>query len=209
MTAPQPPSGRQQTGATPSPTDVSDQADAPDRSQQLQSRSSEPIVPPPEEPEPVATPKRLDNTTLRQKWNPFLKYVHERQPWIAAPLRVAASVERIEDALVIHFDDSTDCTMLRQANNVKALTEFVLNFFQENLAIRFEVPGSDVCDVHPANGLAVQQERRALAKDPLVLTALDVFTGLVGDIRIGPPHRARSEPALENNPSDEEQTALE
>jgi hypothetical protein len=34
------------------------------------------------------------------------------------------------------------------------------------------------------NGLVVQQEkRRALAKDPLVLTALDVFTGQVGDIR--------------------------
>ena len=59
----------------------------------------------------------------------------------------------------------------------------------ENLTIQFVVPGSNACAIDPANGLAPQQERRALANDPLVLTALDVFTGQVGDIRIGPRYR--------------------
>ncbi len=122
---------------------------------------------------------------IRQHWDAFLKYVHERQPWMAASLQLAASVERKGDELLIHFDDSADCTMLKQRNYVSTLVEFVLDFFQENLSIQFIVPGSSACAIDLANGLAPQQERRALANDPLVLTALDVFTGQVGDIRIG------------------------
>ncbi len=108
---------------------------------------------------------------------------------------MAASVERKGDELIIHFDDSADCTLLKQRNNVTALTEFILDFFQENLSIQFAVPGSNACAVDPANGLAPQHERRALGNDPLVLTALDVFTGQVGDIRIGPRYRTTSKPA--------------
>ena len=126
---------------------------------------------------------------IRQHWDAFLKYVHERQPWMAAALQLATSVERKGDELLIHFDDSADCTMLKQRNYVNSLVEFVLDYFQENLSIQFVVPGSSSCAIDPANGLAPQQERRALANDPLVLTALDIFTGQVGDIRVGPRSR--------------------
>jgi len=141
---------------------------------------------------------------IRQHWDEFLKYVRERQPWSAAALQMATSVERKEDQLIIRFADSADCTMLKQRSNIKNISEYLLDFFQENLSIQFEVPGSNACAIDPANGLAAQNERRALANDPMVLTALDVFTGQVGDIRIGPRYRTRSEePAPSNDESDD------
>jgi DNA polymerase-3 subunit gamma/tau len=151
---------------------------------------------PPDEPESRPTPQPPAPTDtkkkIRQHWDRFVQYVRERQPWVAASLQMASSVERKGDELIIHFVDSADCTLLRQRNNVKTLTEYILDFFQENLSVQFAVPGSNACAVDPANGLAAQHERRALANDPLVLTALDVFTGQVGDIRIGSHYRART-----------------
>jgi len=119
---------------------------------------------------------------------------------MAGALQLAASVERKGEELLIHFDDLADCTMLKQSSHLTTLTEFVLDFFQENLSIQFACPGSG-CAIDPANGLAPQQERRALANDPLVLTALDIFTGQVGDIRIGPRYRAGN-PAAPRSASD-------
>ena len=150
--------------------------------------------------DPTAPAPRADKKRIRQHWDGFLKYVRERQPWSAAALQMATSVERKEDQLIIRFADSADCTMLKQRSNIKNLSEYLLDFFQENLSIQFEVPGSNACNVDPANGLAAQHERRALANDPLVLTALEVFTGQVGDIRMGPPYRTRTE---EPSPSEE------
>lgn len=129
---------------------------------------------------------------IRQHWDAFLRYVRERQPWIAASLQMATAVERQEGDLIIRFSDSADCTMLKQRANIKVLSEYLLDFFQQDLNVQFEVPGSNACAVDPVNGMAAQHERRALANDPLVLTALDVFTGQVGDIRIGARYRTRS-----------------
>jgi DNA polymerase-3 subunit gamma/tau len=165
---------------------------------------AEKVAPPAQiSPTPVEAKKRI-----RQHWDAFLKYVRERQPWVAASLQMAASVERKGDELIIHFTDSADCTLLKQRNTINALTEFVLDFFQENLRIQFEVPGSGACALDPANGLAPLQERRALANDPLVLTALDVFTAQIGEIRIGPRYRA-STPTPVVPPVEEGHTAVE
>ena len=142
--------------------------------------------------EAMPTAPADEKKRIRQHWSLFLKYVHERQPWMSGALQLASSVERKGEELLIRFDDSADCTMLKQSSHINTLTEFVLDFFQENLRIQFAVPGSSACAIDPANGLAPQQERRALANDPLVLTALDIFTGQVGDIRIGPRYRTSS-----------------
>ena len=202
---PRHPTAQQKQRFEPAPTEEPEQAALPDPDQESPSISNKPIIPSVDDTQPIDNKEKLDNATLRRKWEPFLKHVHKQQPWIAAPLRVASSVECQQDTLIIHFEDSTDCTLLKQANNVQALTEFVLNFFQENLTIRFEVPGSDACAIHPTNGLVVQEKRRALAKDPLVLTALDVFTGQVGDIRIGSQHHTRTTQMVDNSPSNEEE----
>ena len=139
----------------------------------------------------LAQPKPPEPTKkrIRQNWDAFLKYVRERQPWVAASLQMADSVDRQGEELIIRFADSCDCALLKQRNAINDLTEFVLDFFQENMRIRFEIPGSTACDVDPANGSAPLQERRALASDPLVLTALDVFTGQVAEIRVGQRYR--------------------
>lgn len=168
------------------------------------------LAEPPISPAPIIEPPpplQDGKKRIRQHWDGFLQYVRERQPWIAASLQMATSVDRKGEELVIHFADSADCTLLRQRNNIKGLSEYLLDYFQENLTLQFEVPGSNACSVDPANGLAAQHERRALANDPVVLTALDIFTGQVGDIRIGPRYRTRSEePRLtddEGAPSDD------
>jgi DNA polymerase-3 subunit gamma/tau len=145
---------------------------------------------PSETPAPIPPPPEVTKKRIRQNWDAFLKYVRERQPWVSAALQMANSVDRKGDDLIIRFTDSADCTLLKQRNTINALTEFVLDFFQENLRIQFEVPGSNACSIDPANGLAPLQERRALSNDPLVLTALDVFTGQVGEIRVGQRYRA-------------------
>ena len=72
---------------------------------------------------------------------------------------------------------------------VKFFTEFALDFFQGNFLIKFQVPDSEGCDVDPENGNKAQQERQLLANDALVLTAVDIFNGEVGDIRVGPRFR--------------------
>lgn len=138
------------------------------------------------------TTNQENKKRIRQHWDDFLRYVRERQPWVAASLQMATTVERKEGDLIIRFSDSADCTMLKQRANIKVLSEYLLDFFQQDLNVQFEVPGSDACAVDPVNGMAAQHERRALANDPLVLTALDVFTAQVGDIRIGPRYRTRS-----------------
>ena len=157
---------------------------------------------------PTAAPAEVPKKRIRQHWDAFVKYVRERQPWVAASLQMADSVDRKGEELVIRFADSADCSLLKQRNNIDALTEFVLDFFQENLRIRFEVPGSNACALDPGNGLAPLQERRALANDPLVLTALDVFTGQVGEIRVGPRYRT-STPAPIRPSGDDEQGVAE
>ena len=141
-------------------------------------------------PQPTPVPRPAEGKRrIRQHWDAFLKYLQERQRWMAAALQVASSVQREGDTLIIHFNHPAECSLLKQREHVKTLTELALDFFQENLRIHFEVAGSSACDIDPANGMAPQQERRALANDPLVQTALDVFSGQIGDIRIGSQHR--------------------
>lgn len=160
-------------------------------------------------PEPRLTGDDLPaKKRIRQNWDGFVKYVRERQPWVAASLQMAQSVECVGEDLVIRFVDSAECTLLKQSRTIKALTEFVLDFFQENLRVRLEVPGSDGCTPDANNGLAPLQERRALANDPLVLTALDVFTGQIGEIRVGQRYRA-GVPATGGQADEEEQTTPE
>jgi len=163
---------------------------------------------PSETPAPISTPPEVTKKRIRQNWDAFLKYVRERQPWVSAALQMANSVDRKGDDLIIHFTDSADCTLLKQRNTINALTEFVLDFFQENLRIQFEVPGSTACSIDPANGLAPLQERRALSNDPLVLTALDVFTGQVGEIRVGQRYRTSTSTPV-GSTGKEEQPAIE
>lgn len=130
---------------------------------------------------------------VRRDWDGFIAYVRDRQPWMAASLQRAAGAKKVAEELVVQFEDSIDCSLLRQKKYIKPLAEYVLDFFQENLTLRFDVPEGQECDISSENGKKPQLERRALANDPLVLTAVEIFNGQVGDIRIGPRFRKKTD----------------
>ncbi|NLX18050.1 MAG: DNA polymerase III subunit gamma/tau [Desulfobulbus sp.] len=158
--------------------------------------SSQSVSAPPAAETKSTPPSAAAKKRIRQHWGAFVRYVHGRQPWIAAALQMAKSVDQEGEVLTIHFDDSIGCTLLKQPKNIEALTASVLDFFQENLRIQFEVPGSTACALDPGHNPAPLQERRALANDPLVLTALEVFTGQVEEIRVGERYQTnKAEPA--------------
>jgi len=127
--------------------------------------------------------------SVRKHWPEFVSYVKERKPWMAHSLQQASQVTVRDDVIVIAYDDTTVCSLLKEKNNFTPLTEFALDFFQENLRISFEVPESSGCEVNPENGISPRRERQALANDPLVVMAVEIFNGQVGDIRVGPRFR--------------------
>jgi DNA polymerase-3 subunit gamma/tau len=137
----------------------------------------------------TSSEKNAFNRTVRRHWNDFVEYVRERKPWMASALQMA-SVARLEgEDLVIEYENSANCRLLRNKENITPLTEFALGFFQQEFRIRFYVPDTDGCKVDPSTGNKVKMERQSLANDTLVLTAVDIFNGEVGDIRIGPRFR--------------------
>ncbi len=158
-------------------------------------------IPLPPEPPPVP---RIDEPPLREEsreppltakkdiradWPAFIDYVRDRKKWMAATLQRASSVQFKDGELTIVYADSIDCRILKGKENMIPLTEFAMDFFQENLQVKFDVPNSADCDTDPESGAALQKERQALANDSLVLTACEIFNGQVGDIRVGPRFR--------------------
>ena len=127
---------------------------------------------------------------VRKDWPAFLEYVRDRKTWMAAALQRSSMVALEGNELVIGYDDSIDCSLLKNREHISPLTEYALDFFQQNFTITFRVPENGGCKVDPADSNNPREERKALARDPLVLTALEVFNGQVGDIRVGPRFRA-------------------
>ena len=156
-------------------------------------------IPLPQEPPPVARAaaggqeKEAKPTghkkNVRAHWPEFIEYVRERVKWMAATLQRASSVKLADGQLILQYNESVDCRILKGKKNLIPLTEFAMDFFQENLQVKFEVPNSSGCETDPNSGAALQKERQTLANDPLVLTACEVFNGQVGDIRVGPRFR--------------------
>lgn len=131
----------------------------------------------------------LLNKSVRQHWSEFVDYVRDRKPWMASALQLASSVNLEGEQLLIRYADATDCGLLKNRENITPLTEFAMDFFQETFRIRFVLPDAKECEIDPVAGKTPQQERKSLANDALVLTAVDVFNGEVGDIRVGPRFR--------------------
>lgn len=126
---------------------------------------------------------------VRQYWPGFIDYVRDRKPWMAAALQRASTVFLEEEELVIQYDDSVDCNLLKNRDHVRLLTEFALDFFQQTLTLSFKVPEAGGCEVEATGMASPREARKALAQDPLVLAAIEIFSGQVGDIRVGPRFR--------------------
>ena len=130
----------------------------------------------------LSRPKTRD---VQRDWEDFLGHVRDRKKWMAGSLSQADKVKEADGALIIQYDELSECLMLQEADNRKLLTEFAQDFFQKELAVRIVVAGeSGGGDVDQP-----QEERRALANDPRVQIALEVMGGRIAGIRTGPRSR--------------------
>ncbi len=125
---------------------------------------------------------------VRRNWFEFTEYVKDRKVWMSKDLQRADTAKQVKNELHIHFSDPANCTLLRNKDNHKLLTEFALDFFQKELKILFIIP--DQKDNGEANDTnSPQMQRQRLVNDPLVQMTVEIFGGQVGDIRVGPRSR--------------------
>ena len=179
QTAPSPP----QAPATPAPAERNETPPLPPDPEESTPQSS-----PHEEqpvPKPVPHPHQHD---VRKDWLGFIAHVKDRKIWMAQDLQRADKAVEVDGELQLHYSDHNNCSVLRQKENVKLLTEFVLDFFQKDLKLHFITPvqgdEKSTDDVDSPHRL-----RQKLANDPLVLMATEIFSGQIGDIRVGPRSR--------------------
>ncbi len=131
----------------------------------------------------------LSRRDIKRRWPAFIDYVRDRKPWMAATLQKATTVTLDNEELVVHYDESADCNLFKNQEHIRSLTEFTLDFFQQPFILAFKVSDTGSCEVDPNGAVSPGVERKALARDPLVLDALEVFNGQVGAIRVGPRFR--------------------
>ena len=145
----------------------------------------------------------LTQQELRRRWPDFLDYVRERKPWMMATLQKAAPPRLEGNTLVLRYEESIDCAVLRNKKHILLLTEFAIDFFQQPLELGFNVNDAGDCSAELGDGVDPRKERQALARDPLVLDALEVFNGQLGSVRVGPRFRASlaTEPASQDSES--------
>ena len=125
---------------------------------------------------------------VRKHWLEFIEYVKERKVWMAQDLIRSDKVHQVEGALHLHYKDPASCTLLRQKDHKKLLTELVLDFFQKDLKVHFVLPQIDDSSDDQGDG-SPHQKRQQLANDPLTIMTAELFNGQIGDIRIGPRSR--------------------
>ena len=162
--------------------------------QQLPPKKKEPVpvhdnihekTAPPDEQIPIH-PHRKD---IRKDWPEFIQYVKDRKLWMATDLqRADAMTQNVEGELHLIFDDAANCSLLRQKENLQLVTEYALDFFQKALKVRFILP-DDNNSAETQDQESPQRIRQELANDPLVVMTAEIFTGEIGDIRVGPRSR--------------------
>lgn len=140
----------------------------------------------PHKPDLAPHPKTKD---VRRDWDEFTDYVKERKVWMAKDLQLADLAREKDGELQLHYNDPTVCSLLRAKENRRLLTEFVLDFFQKDLSVRFILPDATVNGEDQDGGENPHHQRQQLAHDPLVQMTVEIFNGQIGDIRIGPRSR--------------------
>ena len=125
---------------------------------------------------------------VRKDWLEFIAFLKKEKEWMAQSLQQTVSVKENNKELLLEFDDPNDCFVLRSKENRQILTEYVLDFFQQELSVRIISPEN-------SNGAGVQnsdepkRRRQQLANHQVVRMAEEIFNGRVGDIRISKPNK--------------------
>ena len=169
--------------------------------------ADEPPPPPPAEPYEIAEPLPADDAArdeqkdhaiisthphthdVRRDWDEFIEYVKERKVWMAKDLQLAETAREKDGELQLHYNDAVTCTLLRNKENRKLLTTFVLDFFQKDLTVRFIMPDLTTNGDDDSDEENPHKQRQQLVQNPLVQMTVEIFNGQVGDIRIGPRSR--------------------
>ncbi len=125
---------------------------------------------------------------VRKDWLAFIAHVKDRKVWMAQDLQRADKAREVEGKLQLHYSDHNNCSVLRQKENTKLLTEFILDFFQKDLKLQF-ITSEKGEEKASENADSPHRLRQKLANDPLVLMATEIFNGQIGNIRIGPRSR--------------------
>lgn len=152
--------------------------------------AAQPVTPPP--PVVAAAPavepgkKMEEGRDLRRDWDGFVRYVRERKVWMAPVLEMAAGAREEGGELLVRYDDLADCKLLEEPENSRLLTEFAQDYFQQELTLRLRIRGGGSVVVDGEE--LPQEERRALANDPLVQAVTEIFNGDVVGIRTGNSH---------------------
>jgi DNA polymerase-3 subunit gamma/tau len=144
----------------------------------------------PDDPGPGAEVGGGPAKDVRKDWDDFVLYVKERKDWMAQIIKMCDSVRLRDGELRMRYDDSSQCPILQQADNLKIMTEFAQDFFQQELRIKISARGRDADKGEGDGSGALQEERVALRRDPLALLVAEVFNGHVGDVRTGIRSRA-------------------
>ncbi len=134
---------------------------------------------------PIPHPHQRD---VRRDWPGFIDHVKDRKVWMAQDLGRTDKAREVNGELQLHFSDHANCAVLKQKENMKLLTEFVLDFFQKELTLRFITPDREE-ENNQENTDSPHRLRQKLANDPLVIMATEIFSGQIGDIRVGPRSR--------------------
>lgn len=126
---------------------------------------------------------------VRRHWDEFIEYVKDRKQWMAHVLQMCFSAREEGMDLVLKYNDSSEYKVLKERDNFKLLNEFTQDFFQKEFKIKISVRGKKSGNGNGDEQESPQEERRALANDPLVQMTTEVFGGQVVGIRTGPRSR--------------------
>jgi DNA polymerase-3 subunit gamma/tau len=143
-----------------------------------------------EMPEAAVAQVVAEEKEVRKHWAGFMEHVKDRKPWMAHALSLCASAREKDGELILKYDDMSECKILQGKENSKLLNEYALDFFQKDLKIKIIVKSAGVLEGDMVSGQNLpQEERRALASDPLVQMTAEIMDGQVSGIRTGPRSR--------------------
>ncbi|MEN8134489.1 MAG: DNA polymerase III subunit gamma/tau [Thermodesulfobacteriota bacterium] len=126
---------------------------------------------------------------IRKDWDDFVAYVKDRKDWMAQIVKMCDSVRLHDGELLMRYDDASQCPILQQSDNLKILTEFAQDFFQQEWRVKVSANSAGGSQGGGEGTAGLQEERVALRRDPLALLVAEVFNGYVGDVRTGPRSR--------------------
>jgi DNA polymerase-3 subunit gamma/tau len=137
--------------------------------------------------EPHSTDENLPD--VRKSWDDFIAYVKARKIWMGQILNLCSGVHQEGRDLTLKFDRASDCKVLQESDNMKLLTEFGQDFFQQEIRITLSSSDKAGNGDNGDDAMSPQEERRALGDDPLVQMTTEIFGGQVSGIRTGPRSR--------------------